>query len=524
MSTTDFTGFYHAHFTATVTLVYSLTSDAGEAQDVAQEAFARAWQRWGQLSTYDNPLAWVRRVSVNLARSRWRRLVTARAFLDRQREEYAEELSPDHVAVVAALRKLPQRQREAVVLHHLADLPIDEVAHILDAPMGTVKSWLHRGRSALVTELAIDLPGIVVPPAEQITERGRKRQRRQNVQLATVITAVAAILITAGLVSRGQAPPLLPQPSLSPSVSASPVPTDHRWSAAQLPAPDGLQGYASVSGVDPSGRYIIGHINEVAVLWDNLVPVMLPPATAGLRQIVPHAVNVHGVVVGTGERQGGKEGNVSWVYRDGKTTVLAKPSADERYEALAINAHGDILGSAPNTGVLRWKDTSPGTVAPQPGLGNVSEIADDGTIAGGTGDGDQPGLLTPQGFQQLAQRPGKPGGKVFSLCGDWAGGWVPGDSGGATAAARWNLRTGELRFFTDYRAPVLDIACDGSFVISYAGAVLVNSDGRQVALPSLPGTTFPETQAVGISADGKIIVGALRNSGSWQVPVVWRRA
>ena len=142
----DFEHFYLAHFRDTAALAYSYTADLAEAQDIAQETFCRAWLRWGRLAHYDNPAAWVRRVAFHLAHSRWRRVRTATAHLVRQRVESTPEVNPDHVAVVAALRKLPAAQREALVLHHLADLPIDEVAEQMQAPVGTVKSWLHRGQ------------------------------------------------------------------------------------------------------------------------------------------------------------------------------------------------------------------------------------------------------------------------------------------------------------------------------------------------------------------------------------------
>ncbi len=222
MTTTDFTGFYHAHFADTVTLVYSFTADMPAAQDVAQEAFARAWQRWPDVSGYDNPLAWVRRVSINLANSRWRRLRTARSFLERQREEYEAELNPDHVAVVAALRKLPRNHREAIAMHYLADMPIDEVARHLDAPLGTVKSWLHRGRATLAESLVIELPAVTTPPADRIMKRGTQRRRIRTAQVAAAMAlALAGTLVVVGLLrSTPDQPPVGPTPSVSVSLPA----------------------------------------------------------------------------------------------------------------------------------------------------------------------------------------------------------------------------------------------------------------------------------------------------------------
>lgn len=211
----EFEGFYQANFSGTVLLVYSFTADMAAAQDVVQEAFARAWQRWHTVSGYDDPLAWVRRVSLNLTNSRWRRLKTARAYLDRQREEYAAEASPDHVMVVAALRRLPRNQREALVLHYLADMPVEDVARHLDAPLGTVKSWLHRGRDALAGVLAIEVPAIAAPATRDIVERGhaRRRMRLATVTAAAVLLVAFVLAVTTYLRPTAAPVPLSPTPS-----------------------------------------------------------------------------------------------------------------------------------------------------------------------------------------------------------------------------------------------------------------------------------------------------------------------
>jgi RNA polymerase sigma-70 factor (ECF subfamily) len=69
---------------------------------------------------------------------------------------HAPEPSVDNVALVAALRQIPEAQRRAIVLHHLAGLSVAEVAHEVGAPEGTVKAWLSRGRAALAALLADD--------------------------------------------------------------------------------------------------------------------------------------------------------------------------------------------------------------------------------------------------------------------------------------------------------------------------------------------------------------------------------
>jgi RNA polymerase sigma-70 factor (ECF subfamily) len=150
----DFDPFYQAHYPGLVAMAYALLGDLGEAQDVVQEAFCRAWRRWDTINGYEHPVAWVRRVAMNLASSRWRHLRAARRHLRRERAVDVPPLEPDHVVVVAALRTLPADLRRALVLHHLVDLPVAEVARELGVPVGTVKSWLHRGRAALAARLS----------------------------------------------------------------------------------------------------------------------------------------------------------------------------------------------------------------------------------------------------------------------------------------------------------------------------------------------------------------------------------
>jgi len=144
---------YQAHYGDLVALLHALTDDLGDAQDLAQDVFCRAWQRWRVIAGYDDPVAWLRRVAVNLATSRFRRRRTADRHLARQQVEVVPALQPDHVALVAALRTLPVNQRTAVVLHYLVDLPVADVAQELGVPVGTVKAWLSRGRAALASRL-----------------------------------------------------------------------------------------------------------------------------------------------------------------------------------------------------------------------------------------------------------------------------------------------------------------------------------------------------------------------------------
>lgn len=146
---------YAAAYARLVGQLVGVTGDPAEAEDVVMEAFARAAARLRDFNEVDNPEAWLRTVAVNLARSRWRRMLRRTHLLPRlvESEAYAD-LPEDHIALMAALRRLPPAQREAIALHHLADLPVAEVALTLGVPEGTVKARLARGRAALAVLLS----------------------------------------------------------------------------------------------------------------------------------------------------------------------------------------------------------------------------------------------------------------------------------------------------------------------------------------------------------------------------------
>ena len=149
----DFAEFYAAQFRPLTLQLLAYTGDPALAQDLVQEAFSRAVPRWSRVRAYDDPANWVRRVAFNLARSRWRRVRTAQAYARRHREEAVEGPTPDRVALIRALATLPDRQRRAVILHYLAGFSVAEIAMHENTAPGTVKSWLHRARTALAAQL-----------------------------------------------------------------------------------------------------------------------------------------------------------------------------------------------------------------------------------------------------------------------------------------------------------------------------------------------------------------------------------
>jgi RNA polymerase sigma-70 factor, ECF subfamily len=119
-----------------------------------QEAFARAAVRWSQLQDYEVPEAWVRRVAMNLAADRSRKLRRqARAILRIGPPPEIPTVSVEALALAEALGRLPVRQRQVIVLYYLIGLPVAEVARTLGLRDGTVKSLLARGRRALAAKL-----------------------------------------------------------------------------------------------------------------------------------------------------------------------------------------------------------------------------------------------------------------------------------------------------------------------------------------------------------------------------------
>ena len=162
--TGSFAEFYTGTVGRLVGQLFLVTGDLHDAEEIVQEAFTRASVRWTQLRDYDVPEAWVRRVAMNLAANRARSLRRQTRAILRLSSPPPEvpPVSVDALALVEALRTLPVRQRQAIVLYHLVDLPIEEVARTLAMPDGTVKSLLARGRRTLAAKLA-DPEGVSHP-------------------------------------------------------------------------------------------------------------------------------------------------------------------------------------------------------------------------------------------------------------------------------------------------------------------------------------------------------------------------
>jgi RNA polymerase sigma-70 factor (sigma-E family) len=142
---TDFESFFTDEYGEVLRTVALAIGDRARAEEVTQEAFARAYRKWRTVSRADRPAAWVYVVALNAERSRFRR--DARVNLDRAPEDRParDPIEPALARVVVhrLLEQLPPRQRAAIVLRYLADLTVPEVARALGCAEGTVKSNLH---------------------------------------------------------------------------------------------------------------------------------------------------------------------------------------------------------------------------------------------------------------------------------------------------------------------------------------------------------------------------------------------
>jgi RNA polymerase sigma factor (sigma-70 family) len=123
-------------------VAFRLSGDREMSEDIAQEIGARALVRWSRVEGYAE--AWVARSAGNLALGQLRRRTRHRPG-----PSTAPEMTPDRLDVVQALRALPRRQREVVILRFVADLSEQQVADRLGCSVGAVKQHTHRAMAAL---------------------------------------------------------------------------------------------------------------------------------------------------------------------------------------------------------------------------------------------------------------------------------------------------------------------------------------------------------------------------------------
>ncbi len=151
----EFDRFFCQHYPGVVRSLTVITGNGEVAADCTQEAFIRAYARWGRVSRYASPSAWVRRVAINLANDHFRSSGRRRRREDHFHAGRALVEAPASAEVDADLAlgtmmaSLSPQQRSVAALFYVEDLPILEIAGTLDLSVGTVKFHLHQARAAL---------------------------------------------------------------------------------------------------------------------------------------------------------------------------------------------------------------------------------------------------------------------------------------------------------------------------------------------------------------------------------------
>ncbi|GLZ13344.1 hypothetical protein Acsp04_35790 [Actinomadura sp. NBRC 104425] len=189
----EFRRFFELHHRDLARLAHLMLGDPDSADDLAADALAAAWHRWDRVRSSEHPLAYVRRIVLNMCHSRIRALVRERdrlAALGASVQEHAD--TPDVPAVLdvrAALQRLPERKRACVVLRFAFDLSEKETARVLGITVGTVKSQTSKG----IAELQRALGDPERPRAERRGDEGRgagpqpgANARREDRRLADV--------------------------------------------------------------------------------------------------------------------------------------------------------------------------------------------------------------------------------------------------------------------------------------------------------------------------------------------------
>jgi RNA polymerase sigma factor (sigma-70 family) len=149
----EFAEFYAAARDDCLRVVLISVGDRDLAEDLVAEAFTKAWMSWRKVRAHPAPRGWVVRSALDAHVSGWRRHRREVALGGHDSAATASQDRALDSSLVAALRRLPARQREVIALRLLLDLDTATPAQVLGMPGGTVASHLHRGLEALRREL-----------------------------------------------------------------------------------------------------------------------------------------------------------------------------------------------------------------------------------------------------------------------------------------------------------------------------------------------------------------------------------
>ncbi|WP_432827979.1 hypothetical protein [Dactylosporangium sp. CA-092794] len=369
-----------------------------------------------------------------------------------------------------------------------------------------------------------DVPPSRLQAADVLVEARRRNRRRTR--LTGAVAGAATVLAAFGGVAVVRA-----------VVTAPIAAAGAGCTVVQLEIPGGTSGGVVASGIDPSGRYVIGKTGARdaprAVLWTDGIPAVLREA------FTPQAVNASGVIAGfTGPDRHGGEAQQRPVVHDGTRLVqLPLPDGATGGAAYAVNGHGDVLGTAVRADgspiAVRWRTGGTAaivtTVAGASGLG----LTDDGVAVGfdlpnphplrWAADGVTTALPVPRGAESAT---------AAAAAGDWAVGDATLPPTGskddltAEAAVRWNLRTGAVELIPGVGGH--RVSASGTVAgTTGTGAPALWHGGRIFTLPLPPGAAQFNVTLSGITADGhglaggvEISAGPIATSGPNGDPVV----
>ncbi|MDP3967587.1 MAG: hypothetical protein Q8Q02_04855 [Nocardioides sp.] len=241
----SFDAFYRATRDDLLVSTFALTADQTAARAAVRDAYTAAWHHWRKVSHLEEPLDWVR----------------PRAWRDAQRRHTARlgrrdrSLDPMHARLLTALAALDTGPRKAVLLRHLAGVPMSRSARELGQPLAVAAEWLQTGTAELASALDLSpdmLPAVLrglrvvtdqttLPRPPLLRRAGRKRRQVHTAVasfVAVVLTVAAGALVHAptstGTAVGPASPPELPPPPLSramllDAVQVGAVGADGRW-------------------------------------------------------------------------------------------------------------------------------------------------------------------------------------------------------------------------------------------------------------------------------------------------------
>lgn len=146
----DVARLFNLHYPRLVRSLTVICGNAEEAADAVQEAFVKAHLKWHKISTYDDPVGWIRRVAINKVRDSHRSRVRRERIIDRLSTlpDTTSEI-PEIDEVAELLATLPKQQRAVAAMFYVEQMSVLEIAAALDISDGAVKFHLHQAREKL---------------------------------------------------------------------------------------------------------------------------------------------------------------------------------------------------------------------------------------------------------------------------------------------------------------------------------------------------------------------------------------